>query len=140
MEWDENFYSDEPRSRLTGFIPDKLYDIVERDPLTETTKIISELSSRILELKEVDPRKPIILLHVLSKVSRTSPSALWAVLEILAGGRDLEKSLSERGKEMAFSKQAIHQKRNRDLEKLESVLPDIADSLRSILSTNSTKT
>lgn len=135
MEWEEDFYSDEPRSKLTGFIPDKLYEIVERDPLPERTKIISELADRLLELKELNPRSPMVLIHVLGRVSRTSPSALWIVLEILAGGRDLEKSLSDKGKEMSFSKQAIHQKRSRDLAKLEEILPDIAESLKSILGT-----
>ena len=56
MEWEEDFYSDEPRSKLTGFIPDKLYEVVERDPLPERTKIISELADRILELKEMSPQ------------------------------------------------------------------------------------
>ena len=135
MEWEEDFYSDEPRSKLTGFIPDKLYEIVERDPLPERTKIISELADRLLELKELNPRSPMVLIHVLGRVSRTSPSALWIVLEILAGGRDLEECLSDKGKEMSFSKQAIHQKRSRDLAKLEEILPDIAESLKSILGT-----
>jgi len=135
MEWDENFYSPEPRSKMTGFIPEKLYHIVERDPLTEESKIVSELASRILELKEVNPRKPIVLLNVLARISRLSPSALWIVLEILAGGRDLEKSLSQKGKDLSFSKQAVHQKRNRDLEKLDTILPDIAEALKQIMTT-----
>lgn len=135
MEWEEDFYSDEPRSKLTGFIPDKLYEVVERDPLPERTKIISEMADRLLELKELNPRAPIVLIHILGRVARSSPSALWIVLEILAGGRDMEKSLSDKGREMSFSKQAIHQKRSRDLMKLEEILPDIAESLKSILGT-----
>ena len=135
MEWEEDFYSDEPKSRMTGFIPDKLYEVIERDPLPERTKIISELADRILELKEMSPRTPTVLLHALGRVSGASPSALWLVLEILAGGRDLEKSLSDRGREMSFSKQAIHQRRARDLAKLEEILPGVADSLKAILGT-----
>ena len=134
-DWDEDFYSDEPRSRMTGFIPDKLYETLERDPLPERTKVISELADRVLELKEMNPRAPILLLHILGRVSKSSPSALWLILEILAGGRDLEKSLSEKGREMSFSKQAIHQRRARDLAKLEEILPGVAESLKSILGT-----
>ena len=126
-------YSDEPRSKFTGFIPEKLYDIVEREPLEEDAKIVSELASRFLDLKEIDPRKPIVLLHVFSKLLRTSPSALWTTLEILAGGRGLGRSLSERGKEVAFSKQAIHQRQTRDLEKIEHLLPEIASAMKTIL-------
>ena len=58
MEWEEDFYSDEPRSRMTGFIPDKLYETLERDPLPERTKVISELADRILELKEMNLGHP----------------------------------------------------------------------------------
>lgn len=133
VEWEEDFYSNEPRSKLTGFIQDKLYQVVERDPLPERTKIISELADRLLELKELNPRSPMVLIHVLGRVARSSPSALWIVLEILAGGRDLEKSLSNKGREMSFSKQAIYQKRSLDLAELEEILPDIAESLKPIL-------
>ncbi len=126
-------YSDEPRSKFTGFIPEKLYHIVEREPLEEDAKVVSELASRFLDLKEIDPRKPIVLLHVFSKLLRTSPSALWTTLEILAGGRGLGRSLSERGDKVSFSKQAIHQRQSRDLEKIEAFLPEIAKAMETIL-------
>lgn len=103
--------------------------------MPERTKIISELADRLLELKELNPRSPMVLIHVLGRVARSSPSALWIALEILAGGRDLEKSLSNKGREMSFSKQAIHQKRSLVLAKLEEILPDIAESLKPILGT-----
>lgn len=130
---DQDYYDLKSKSKVTGFIPDKLYEIVERDPLPDDTKIVSELADRFLELKEINTRKPIILLHLLGKVARTSPGALWIVLEILSGGRDLDKSLSEKGKEKSFSKQAIHQKRNRDLAKLDETMPEVAKVLRTII-------
>jgi hypothetical protein len=132
-EWSDDYYSDEPRSKLTGFIPDKLYDIVERDSVSDETKVICEISSRLLELREYNSIKPIQFIHILARIARISPSALWVVLEILSGGSDLEKSLSERGKEMSFSKQAIHQKRKRDLQMLNDKMPELAETIKSIL-------
>jgi len=128
-----DFYSDDPKSKKTGFIPDKLYEIVERDELSEDVKIVSEIASRFLDLKDYSAQKPIVLLHTFTRLARMSPSALWTCLEILAGGRKLEQSLSEQGSEVAFSKQAIHQRRNRDLEKIESMLPEIAEAMKTIL-------
>lgn len=122
-----------PKSKLTGFIPDKLYDIVEQDPIDDKTKVVSELASRLLDLKEIDSRLPIVLLHSFQKLLRISPSGLWTTLEILAGGRGLDKSLSERGKEFSFSKQAIHQKQQRDLTKISEQMPEIAEALSQIL-------
>lgn len=130
-------YSDEPRSKKTGFIPDKLYEILERDELSEDVKIVSEIASRLLDLRDHSSQKPIVLLHTFTRLARKSPSALWVCLEILAGGRKLEQSLSEQGSEQSFSKQAIHQRRNRDLEKIESILPEIADAMRTILTRKS---
>ena len=129
----------ETKSRKTGFIPDKLYEIVEREELSEDVKIVSELASRLLDLRDISPAKPIVLLHTMTRLARMSPSALWTCLEILAGGRSLEESLSEQGQKQAFSKQAIHQRRNRDLEKVESMLPEIAQAMRSILTRKETK-
>lgn len=132
-------FSSEPRSKKTGFIPDKLYEIVERDELSEDVKVVSEIASRLLDLRDYSPQKPIVLLHTFTRLARKSPSALWSCLEILAGGRTLDQSLSEQGKEQSFSKQAIHQKRNRDLLKIEEDLPEIASAMRTILTRKSTK-
>ena len=33
--------------------PNKIYEVIERDPLPERTKIISELADRILELEKI---------------------------------------------------------------------------------------
>jgi len=94
---------------------------------------VSELASRLLDLKEIDSRLPIILLHTFSKLMRVSPSGLWTCLEILAGGRDLDKSLSEKGKEVSFSKQAIHQRQQRDLARIQEILPEIAETMSAIM-------
>ena len=133
-----DYYSDEPKSRKTGFIPDKLYEIVERDELSEDVKIVSEVASRLLDLRDYNSQKPIVLLHTLTRLARMSPSALWACLDILSGGRKLEQSLSEQGSELSFSKQAIHQKRNRDLDKIESMLPEIGEAMRATMTRKST--
>ena len=126
-------FSDEPRSKKTGFIPDKLYNIIERDEMSEDVKIVSEIASRLIDLRDLSPSKPIVILHIFNRLFRKSPSALWTCLEILGGGRVLEKSLTEQADEVSFSKQAIHQRRNRDLEKIEEILPEVAEAMRIIL-------
>ena len=130
---DKDTYSDEPRSKFAEFIPGKLYDIPVQAEIGEDVRIVSEIASRLLELREVDPRKPIRLLLQLSKVYRISSTCLWMVCEILASNRKGGKSLSEIGKETGISKQAIHQRQKRDLLKLKEIMPEIAEVVSIIL-------
>ena len=126
-------YSDEPRSKFTGFIPGKLYEIADPAPLPESVRIVAEIAARLLELREEDPRKPVRLLSQLGRVYRISSSSLWIVCEILAANQAGGKSLAEIGEESFFSKQAIHQRQSRDLAKLREVMPEVAEAISTIL-------
>lgn len=131
----------EPRpGRLTGYIPGKLYEDLdhhghpfESEEMPEEVKIIAEISSRILDLRDHDRRKPIRLFNQFIRLYRVSPSCLWLACEILASNRLGGKSLSQIAKEMEVTKQAIHQEQARDLEKLEEIMPSVADQMRRIL-------
>ena len=129
--------------RLTGYIPGKLYEPLdysghplEKEEQPEDVKIVAEIASRILELRDHDRTKPIRLINQLIRLYRISPSCLWLACEILASHRLGGKSLSDLAEESNFSKQAIHQQQVRSLQKLEEIMPGIADEMRRILGRN----
>ena len=126
--------------RFTGYIPGKLYEELdhsghplEKEEQPEDVKIVAEIASRILDLRDHDRKKPIRLINQLMRLYRISPSCLWLACEILASHRLGGKSLSEQGEEQLVSKQAIHQEQARSLQKLEEIMPGIADQMRRIL-------
>ena len=126
-------YSDEPRSEREEFYPDKLYLIPHPVPPSEPSKIISEISARFLDLKEVDRRMPIRIIYQLSKVWKISPALFWVTFEILAANRKGGNSLAQIAVEQYVTKQAIHQERDRELSSLASVMPEVARMIESIL-------
>ena len=133
-------YGGQSKSKLTGYIPGKLYEDIdhegrsfEQEETPEDVKIVSEICARLLELRDFDRRKPVRLLNQLSRLYRVSPSCLWIACEILAANRLAGKSLTELGAEMHFTKQAIHQEQSRDLEELERIMPSVAEQMRTIL-------
>ena len=126
-------YSDEPRSEREEFYPDKLYLIPNPVPPSEPSKIISEISARFLDLKEVDRRMPIRIIYQLSKVWKISPALFWVTFEILAANRKGGNSLAQIAVEQYVTKQAIHQERDRELNALAQVMPEVARMIESIL-------
>lgn len=132
---------EQPRQgRLTGYIPGKLYEDLdhsghpmESEEMPEDVKIVSEIASRILDLRDHDRSKPIRLINQLIRIYRVSPSLLWLTCEILASNRLGGKSLSEIARESMVSKQAIHQEQERNLKKMEEIMPGISDQMRRIL-------
>ena len=126
-------YSDEPRSEREEFYPDKLYLIPNPDPPSEPAQIVSEISARFLDLKEVDRRLPIRIIYQLSKVWKISPALFWVTFEILAANRKGGNSLNQIAVEQYVTKQAIHQERDRELNSLAQVMPEVARMIESIL-------
>ena len=126
-------YSQESTRRLEGYIPEKLYEIPEPEPSSPSAQIISEIAARLLDLKEVDRRIPIRLLTHLGKVYRISPSLFWITCEILAANRQGGKSLSQIANEQNFTKQAIHQEQIREIAALREVMPEVAETIQTIL-------
>ena len=126
-------YSDEPRSDREEFYPDKLYLISKPDPPSAAAQIVSEISARFLDLKEVDRRLPIRIIYQLSKVWKISPSLFWVTFEILAANRKGGNSLTQIAIEEYVTKQAIHQERDRELNSLAQVMPEVAQTIETIL-------
>lgn len=126
-------YNGEPRSQREQFYPDKLYAIPNPDPPTDAAQIISEISARFLDLKEVNRRFPIRLINQLSRVWKISPVLFWVTFEILAANRKGGNSLAQIALEQFVSKQAIHQERNRELQALARVMPEVAQMIETIL-------
>ena len=126
-------YSDEPRSDREEFYPDKLYLITNPVPPSEESQIVSEISARFLDLKEVNRRRPIKLLYQLSKIWKISPALFWVTFEILAANRKGGNSLTQIAVEEYVTKQAIHQERDRELNALAQVMPEVARMIESIL-------
>ena len=126
-------YSDEPRSDREEFYPDKLYLIPNPDPPSAPAQIVSEISARFLDLKEVDRRLPIRIIYQLSKVWKISPSLFWVTFEILAANRKGGNSLTQIAIEEYVTKQAIHQERDRELNSLAQVMPEVAQTIETIL-------
>ena len=132
------------QGRFTGYIPGKLYEDLdhhghpfEEEDQPEDVKIVSEIASRILDLRDCGRQKPIRLLNQFSRLYRVSPSCLWLACEILGSNRQGGKSLTQIAKEHHFTKQAIHQSQNRDLEGLEHIMPGVTDQMRAILGRSS---
>ena len=128
--------SSKRQSRLTGYIPGKLYEELdhhghpfEMEDEPEDVKIVSEIASRLLDLRDEDRKKPFRLLNQFMRLYRVSPSCLWLALEILSSNRLGGKSLSDLGGEIGCSKQAVHQQQNRDLEALARIMPGVADQM-----------
>ena len=126
-------YSQESTRRLEGYIPEKLYEIAEPEPSSPSTQIVSEIAARFLDLMEVDRRIPIRILSQLARVYRISPSLFWITCEILAANRQGGKSLSQIAIEQNFTKQAIHQEQVRELAALKEFMPEIAETIQTIL-------
>ena len=126
-------YSDEPRSDREEFYPDKLYLITNPVPPSEESQIVSEISARFLDLKEVNRRRPIKLLYQLSKIWKISPALFWVTFEILAANRKGGNSLTQIAVEEYVTKQAIHQERDRELNSLAQVMPGVAQMIETIL-------
>ena len=126
-------YSQESTRRLEGYIPEKLYQIAEPEPSSPLGQIVSEIAARFLDLGEFDRRIPIRILSQLARVYRISPSLFWITCEILAANRQGGKSLSQIANEQNFTKQAIHQEQIRELAALKEFMPEVADTIQTIL-------
>ena len=126
-------YNGEPRSQSEEFYPDKFYDIPNPDPPSEESQIVSEISARFLDLKEVNRRRPISLIYKLNRVWKISPALFWITFEILAANRKGGNSLTQIAVEQYVTKQAIHQERNRELKSLAEVMPEVAQMIETIL-------
>ena len=126
-------YSQESTRRLEGYIPEKLYQIAEPEPSSPLGQIVSEIAARFLDLGEFDRRIPIRILSQLARVYRISPSLFWITCEILAANRQGGKSLSQIANEQNFTKQAIHQEQIRELAALKEFMPEVAETIQTIL-------
>ena len=124
---------DESEARFRAYIPGKGYDVDDPIPPAPDMAVISEIAARLLDLRDVDRRKPIRIINQLSRIWRNSPSLMWIALEILASNRQGGKSLAQIGHEVHFTKQAIHQEQLRELEVLADIMPEVSSAIRIIL-------
>ena len=114
------------------YIPGKLYEVADPEPLPTSTAIVAEIAERLLELRELDATFPGKLLARLDRIWRANPRAFWTVLEVLSGDHANEKSLAEIAANSGTAKQNVAQTRKRDLAELERTFPEVADVLRQL--------
>jgi hypothetical protein len=96
----------------------------------EKTKIISEISARLLEFREISPKESIQFLHRLLEIWRISPKLFDLLLEILTGSRRELRPFSTQAQERFTSKQNEQQILKRELAKLAEKHPDLAECIR----------
>jgi len=106
---------------------------LEGSPPAVDVTLVAEITARLLELRDIDRRKPIELLLKLQRTYRISPFCLWITCEILASNTQGGKSLAQIANEINVSKQSVHQQQIRELELLADTYPDIAATIREIL-------
>ena len=126
-------YDSAPRSKFEGYIPGKGYDVQAGEPTPPAVAITSEIAARLLDLRDLDRRKPVRLLNQLLRLYRLAPAMLWAACEILAANRQGGKSLAEIGAEQNCSKQAVHQEQKRSLQRIAETMPEVAEAMATIL-------
>ena len=129
----KDVYDIQSGSRFESYIPGKGYDVSAPISTPDDVAIASEIAVRLLELRDVDRRKPMRLINKLSRLYRTSPALMWVALEILASNAQGGKSLSTIAEEHFFTKQAIHQDQQRELQILSDIMPELAYAISTIL-------
>ena len=100
---------------------------------TTESKLVSELSVRIIEYYENQPTRCIRLLNKLLNIYKQSPTAFKLILECLSGSRMELQSYSTIAAKEKTSKQYQHANRMRELKKLCERYPDIARVVEGLL-------
>ena len=103
------------------------------DGTCEKSKIISEISVRILEFREISPKDCVQFLFRILEIYRISPKIFDLVLEILTGSRVEMKSFAQKAKENFTTKQNEQQILMREFQKLAKKNENLAEILQTII-------
>lgn len=95
----------------------------------ERTKLVSEIASRLLEFHGNDPENLTRFLDRLTQLQTQTQTGFLLVLQILSGSRAELDSYSTQSVTVGKSKQYIHAQRQRDIDKIKKIFPEIGKVL-----------
>jgi hypothetical protein len=109
------------------------------DPLGKDVQIVAEISERLIEWAGMswrDRQRVLQWLATLHRVYLRSESAMWLYLDIQSGCCDSVSLSYEELSAGNESRQAVHQQRQRDIETLSQMFPNMQKVLTKLKSTS----
>lgn len=97
---------------------------------TQAACIVTEIAERLCELDELKVGASSDVIHRLSRLHTLSPQAYRLTLQLFHGDTSLLSSFATQGAARGVTKQAVHKELNGDLEKIETLFPELAHALR----------